>query len=102
MKRTLLIAATALIGVGCIHREPVYVEQRQQPTYVVVTDAPPAQRIVEQRPPPPTRDSVWIDGYYSWNGRQYVWEPGHWAVPPHGFTLWIGPRYARDPRGYTY
>jgi hypothetical protein len=81
--------------------EPVYVEQ-QQPTYVIVTEAPPAPRIVERRPAPPAAEYVWIDGYYSWSGRQYVWEPGRWAVPPSGYAVWVGPRYDRDQRGYRY
>ena len=84
------------------HSEPVYVEQQTEPTYVIVTEAPPAPRGVERRPAPPAQGYVWIDGYYAWGGRQYTWEPGRWAMPPRGYTVWVGPRYDHDQRGYRY
>jgi hypothetical protein len=104
------VAALGVLGCDVVvsdrpHRsEPVYVEQRQQqePTYIIVTEAPPAPRNVERRPAPPAQGYVWIDGYYSWSGRQYAWEPGRWAMPPRGYTTWVGPRYDRDQRGYRY
>ncbi|MCX5682720.1 MAG: YXWGXW repeat-containing protein [Planctomycetota bacterium] len=80
--------------------EPVYVAQ-PQPEYVIVREAPPAV-IVERRPPPPNQGLVWIDGFWEWNGRQYVWEPGHWAAPPRGGVIWIAPRYERHEQGYRY
>jgi hypothetical protein len=99
------VAGLGLLGCDVLvssHRsEPVYVEQ-QQPAYVVVAEAPPAPRIVERRPPPPTQGHIWIDGYYSWSGRQYVWETGRWAVPPRANVVWIGPSYDRDQHGYRY
>jgi hypothetical protein len=97
-------------GLGCdifVHRsrqEPVYVEQPQyaeQPQYVIVREAPPPI-IVERRPPMPGQGHIWIDGYWNWNGRQYVWEPGHWAVPPRERVIWIAPRYERHEQGYRY
>jgi hypothetical protein len=93
-------------GLGCdifVHRsrpEPVYVAQ-PQPEYVIVREAPPAI-IVERRPPPPGQGHLWIDGYWVWNSRQYVWEPGHWAVPPHERAVWVAPRYERHEQGYRY
>ena len=84
------------------HRQPVYVEQQQEPTYVIVTEAPPEQRIVELRPAPPSREYVWIDGYYSWGGRQYVWEPGRWEAPPRAHARWIGPRWTHRRGGWAF
>ena len=81
-------------------REPVYVQQ-PQPEYVIVREAPPPV-IVERRPPSPGQGRIWIDGYWNWNGQRYVWEPGHWAVPPHGRAVWVAPRYEKHEQGYRY
>jgi hypothetical protein len=35
---------------------------------------------------------VWVDGYWHWNGVQYVWIPGRWETPPPG-NVWIAPRH---------
>jgi len=79
--------------------EPVYVEP--QPEYVVVRQAPPAV-IVERRLPPPSAGYMWIDGYWDWNGRQYVWQGGHWTRPPREHVIWVAPRYDRHEQGYRY
>ncbi len=98
-------AAVALTCVGCEHhhyheRETVYVESGQ-PGYVIVTEPPPPV-VVETRPLPPSPGCVWIDGYWHWGGQKYVWNSGHWAVPPHGYTRWVPPRYERHEKGYRY
>jgi hypothetical protein len=107
--QALMWVATGVVGLGLLGcdltigrspRETVYVE-RQQPEYVVVREAPPAV-IVEQRPSPPSRGHVWIDGYWHWNGHQYVWERGHWAAPPRERAVWVAPRYERHEDGYWY
>ena len=109
--QTMVLVSTGVAGLGvmgCLsverprRTETVYVERAPEATYVIVTEAPPAPRIVERRPPPPAREYVWVDGYYAWSGREYVWQAGNWAMPPRGFTLWIGPRYDREDRGYRY
>ncbi len=85
---------------GHSHRETVYVE-RQQPEYVIVREAPPPV-VEEQRPSPPSHGHIWIDGYWHWDGHKYVWEHGHWAVPPHEHAVWVAPRYERHEQGYRY
>ena len=81
--------------------QPVYVAQ-PQPAYVIVAEAPPAPRVVERRVASPSAAHVWIDGYYSWSGRQYVWEAGRWEVPPSGYTVWVAPHYEHDEHGHRY
>jgi hypothetical protein len=100
------VACLGLLGLpGCgghkirYTSEPVYVEP--QPEYVLVREAPPAV-IVERRPPPPGGGYMWIDGYWDWNGRQYVWQGGHWARPPREHVIWAAPRYDRHEQGYRY
>ena len=100
------VAGLGLLGcelnVGRSHPEPVYVEQPPpQPEYVIVREAPPAV-IVERRSPPPSREHLWIEGYWHWNSRQYVWQAGHWDRPPREHFVWVAPRYERHEQGYRY
>ena len=80
-------------------REVVYAQPRSE--YVIVQEAPPAV-IVERRSSPPSGEYIWIDGYWHWNSRQYVWQGGHWARPPHERAVWVAPRYERREQGYRY
>jgi hypothetical protein len=97
-----ILVLAGLLGCDESTRRPrhqaVYVEQ---PQYVVVRTAPPPV-VVERQPPPPGPGYVWIDGYWNWNGREYDWQRGHWAVPPHGRAIWVRPRYEEHERGYRY
>lgn len=100
----LCVATAGLLGCnvhvsGHDRPPPVYVEP--QPSYVVVQQAPPPM-IVERQPPRPSASYVWIDGYWNWDGQRYVWEPGHYVVPPQPNVVWIAPRYDREPHGYRY
>ena len=99
-------AGTNLLGcdinIGRSRPEPVYVAQGQpQPEYVIVREAPPAV-IVERRAPQPSVEYIWIDGYWHWNGNQYIWQAGHWDRPPHANYIWVAPRYERHDQGYWY
>ena len=68
----------------------------------------PSEIIVNQEPPPsytevvgvaPAPGFVWVGGYWHWYGSRWVWYRGHYARPPHGGAIWVGPRYVN--RGGT-
>jgi hypothetical protein len=90
----------SLFSRGSAPHASVNVGQRE-PDYVIVREAPPPA-LRERRPAPPSREYLWIDGYWAWNGREYVWEPGRWAVPPRERAVWVAPRYEKDDHGYRY
>jgi hypothetical protein len=74
----------------------IYVEQPPAP--------PPRERVVVERYPAPSREAVWVDGYwaYSGNGR-YVWVEGRWEHPPERYRTYVAPHWKRHPRGgYVY
>ena len=50
----------------------------------------------------PSRDAVWIRGFWDWQGDNWVWIPGRWTVPEERHARWIGPRYRREYGGYRY
>ncbi len=103
------VGVAGLCLLGCRHNhgvrrssETVYVAEPQpQPQYVIVREAPPPV-IVDRRPSRPSREHIWIDGYWDWNGRQYVRHPGQWARPPRAHAVWVAPRYEKHKQGYRY
>ena len=98
--QALMWVSASVVALGLLGCETVYVGQ-PQPEYVIVPDAPPPI-VRDRRPSQPSRRHIWIDGNWDWKGQRYVWQPGHWAVPPHGRAVWVAPRYERDEHGYRY
>lgn len=82
------------------------------PTPMVV--GPPRGAVVLRNGPPPllrefvderyrpSRDAVWLAGYWRHDGRAYVWIPGRWDVPPRGYRQWDGPRWEHRDNGYIF
>jgi hypothetical protein len=68
---------------------------------IIVTSLPPAP-LVEERTPQPRPSTVWIAGYWHWNGLQYAWIPGHWEASPHVGASWRAPRYVKVESSYVY
>jgi hypothetical protein len=73
-----------------------------EPTAVVVEEEPPAvwERI-DDRPPRPVADAAWVDGYWDWDGAQWVWVDGHWETGRSG-QVWTEPRAVRTQGGVEY
>ena len=66
---------------------------------VVVMQAPPqAQREVPTARP--SRDHVWVAGYWAWRNDRYEWTAGHWEIPPRAGAVWIPPRW--QPEGTSW
>jgi len=63
--------------------------------------APPRVRY-ERRYARPSRDAVWVRGFWDWQGDNWVWIPGRWIVPEERRARWVGPRYVRFAGGYRY
>ena len=68
---------------------------------IIVTQAPP-QAQQEVPTPRPTRDHVWVAGYWSWSSSTgtYQWVAGHWEIPPRVGAVWIPPRW--QPEGGSW
>ena len=69
----------------------------EEPEPVAIGWAPPPM-LVEEIPPPPSRDAVWTGGYWTWQG-DWVWCAGRWMMPPRPQYVWVQPYYEhRDER----
>lgn len=96
---TMLLVLIAMLA-GCREKKHK-VKYENEPEVVYVQDAPPPL-IVENCPPCPRENYVWINGYWYWNGKKYCWKKGRWAPPRHHGEYWIEPRYEKHKRGYRY
>jgi len=56
----------------------------------------------ERRMPRPDRDSIWIAGFWDWQGDQWTWVPGRWDHPRDRHARWIRPRYRSEYGAYRY
>lgn len=66
---------------------------------VVVMQAPP-QAQQEIPTPRPSRDHVWVPGYWTWRTDRYEWRAGHWEIPPRTGSVWVPPRW--QPEGTSW
>jgi hypothetical protein len=64
------------------------------------SSSPPPPYRVEVRGLAPRGGMVWVDGYWGWQNRNYVWVPGRWANPPRNRSVWVAPRW--ELRGGRY
>ncbi|MES2692646.1 MAG: YXWGXW repeat-containing protein [Verrucomicrobiota bacterium] len=81
------------------------------PPQQVVVAPPPQQQVIVMAPPPPrqevvyarpSRNHVWVPGYWNWAGGRYVWMAGHYALPPRGHVHWDQPRWERRGGNYVF
>ncbi len=94
---------------GTWHDGPVVIKARIHPTasvnvhlnYVSVPPPPPRHEVVieSQRP---SREHVWIKGYYVWRDGHHAWIAGHWERPPHPHAVWVEPRWEAHPQGHVF
>jgi hypothetical protein len=98
MKRTHGISSLAavLIFAGLLASAPATASPR-----IYVRVAPPAP-IVETIPVAPSPRHVWVTGYHRWDGRAYVWVPGHYVVPRGHYRVWVAGHWNRHHRGWYW
>lgn len=86
------------------HRDPevnvglsgnvVIVQEPPRDRMVVVRSQPPAP-YAERIPRQPTRDAVWIPGYWVSQRNQWVWVSGRWEVPPRRNAHYENPQWEK-------
>lgn len=88
-----LLLAVACLGLGgCVARARV--------RGIAYVDPPPPRAVVV-RPAPPAPSYTWANGYWDWNGAQWVWVNGRWIAPRAGY-VYVAPRWEQRSNGYVY
>ncbi len=49
----------------------------------------------------PTPQHVYVSGHWRWQDGAYVWDSGHWELPPAPGADWVGPRWEKRDSGYV-
>lgn len=90
-----VVTATPVVspgyGYGYAYSAPYAAPAFQQPTPVAVSSMPP-DRLDERMTPSPGYGSVWIDGYWHWNGYEWAWVSGRWERQQEGY-VYVHPYY---------
>ena len=94
---------------GSWRNGPVVVNERVavQPSvnvrlnFIAQAPPPPRHEVVVERERP-SRDHVWINGYWVWREGRHVWLAGHWERPPHPHAVWVEPRWEHHHEGYVF
>ncbi len=66
----------------------------------VYTSAEPPIPYVEVIPSSPGPESIWVDGYWHWDGSEHVWLRGHWTRPPARGYVWVRSGWERQGGHY--
>src|ERR1043165_5471667 len=61
----------------------------------------PPEPLYEQMTPSPSDGSVWIDGYWHWNGYEGVWVNGRWEREHLGY-VYVEPYYDYSGEQFIY
>ena len=105
-----IVRSISLAGLAAVVSAPLFAQLPPPPPIPplpgsleirIGRQAPPRVRY-ERRYARPSRDAVWVRGFWDWQGDNWVWIPGRWTVPEGRQARWIGPRYVREYGGYRY
>ena len=83
----------------------IYHSQAEATTTYVVQQPPPPPpppQVVVVREAPPAPDVIYVDGFYAYNGREYIWVAGHYERPPPRARAYVAPHWERRDRDSVY
>lgn len=92
-----VLAATAAVLISAAAFAPAQAQAQGRTEVIVVHKAPPPLR--HESIPAARRGHEWVPGYWSWNGRRYVWERGHYERVRAGY-VYQQPVWRQDRNGW--
>ncbi len=100
MKASRYILTAVVAAVAMLAPKPASAITLNQ---IIAAIAPPAiPTLSYQQPAPPAPNSMWIPGYWRWNGSSYQWIQGRWTSAPRPGQYWTPAYWAQTPAGYVY
>ncbi len=67
----------------------------------IAPEAPPPPRM-EVRMARPSRNHMWIQGYWDRQDDRWAWAPGRWERPEQRGASWVRPQYRPEGGAYRY
>ena len=92
-----ILAATAAVLISAAAFAPAQAQAQGRTEVIVVHKAPPPLR--HEAIPAARRGYEWVPGYWSYNGRRYVWERGHYERVRAGY-VYQQPVWRQDRQGW--
>ncbi|HXY29686.1 MAG TPA: hypothetical protein VEI06_03170 [Gemmatimonadaceae bacterium] len=92
-RSVIAITLIAALAAGCASAPP--------PDRVYVRVAPPPER-VEVITAAPGPFYAWQKGYWRWNGHDYAWVAGRWALVEEHRTKWEAGHWQSDHHGWYW
>ena len=83
---------------GAVFAAALVVPASAQVSIYVRTGPPPVR--YEQRVQAPGQGYIWVDGYWTPQGRHYRWVAGRWEQPPFQGAYWSHPHYDHERQGW--
>jgi hypothetical protein len=100
VSRVLSLLLVGVVSTACSSSLPMPpVTAHPKGVFAEVPYPPPAALVEVVPDPPENDDAVWLDGFWIWRGRYYVWQRGGWLVAPENaaYATWQSV-LARDGR----
>ncbi len=91
------LPALLLVIAGCVAPPPP-----ELPPGAMFVSRDPPELQTETPPASPGSGSVWLPGYWRWNGADYEWVPGRWVTPPAGYRVWEPGRWIHTGKGWFW
>ncbi len=63
--------------------------------------APPPPLLVETQGTPPSREAVFIPGFWAWSGHRFAWVAGVWSAPYAGHA-WVEGHWKRNGSAFNW
>jgi hypothetical protein len=94
---SLFLAVGVLAGLVAMPH-PVFADVKVR-IYVPAPPPPPPAEVIGVAP---SHRHGWVAGYHRWDGKAYMWVPGHWAVKPRARAKWVPGYWDRHQRGWYW
>ena len=97
MRKTML---AVMMGSGLLTAVPLTMAQSALDWSVTISSGMPPPPVIRYEPVPVARPgSVWVRGYWNWNGGGYVWIPGRWVNARPGY-VYVQPAWREGSDGW--
>lgn len=73
---------------------------KRRPLLLDADRAPPTEQVFEIKPAE-NADFFWVDGYWGWNGKSYVWQAGH-LIKQNPGHVWVASTWAKRGKKWHF